>query len=101
MNRSQLRYTRKIAFALPTSDHGFSEKEYIKQVRIHYLTTDIERQAIGIYTPEDLLIIINGSECPIENTAVLYVDDMDDFDYEVTSITPHILGFQLTARKIV
>ncbi len=101
MNRSQLRYTRSIGYALPTNDYKFGRQQTVKGVRVHYLSTDIERQAIGIYTPEDLLLIINGNVCPFNQTAVLYVDDKKNFDYEVTSITPHTLGFQITARKRV
>ena len=86
---------------MPLEDFAFDKKRIIDDVRIHYLATDIERQAIGIYTPEDLLIILNDQKCPFDDTAVLYVDDMRDFDYKVTSITPHILGYQITARKRV
>lgn len=101
MNRSQRRYTRKIAYSMPLDNRTFDEKKTIRDVRVHYLATDIERQAIGIYTPEDLLIILNDKKCPFDDTAVLYVDDTEDFDYIVTSITPYILGFQITARKRV
>jgi hypothetical protein len=101
MNRSQLRYTRDIYYSLPIEGYTFDKKKKLPKVRIHYLTTDIERQAIGIYTPEDLLILYNGSKCPVTNTAVLYVDNEKDFDYEVTSITPYIQGIQITARKRV
>lgn len=101
MIRSQRRYTRRIGYSMPVEEFVFDEKKTIKDVRVHYLTTDIERQAIGIYTPEDLLIFLNDKKCPFDDTAVLYVDDAEDFDYIVTSITPHILGYQITARKRV